>query len=133
MIPKTLIFAFMASCFVSSSVASPCKASSTSTEVSSSTTIETASTTTQSEGAIETSTAFQDTTTQVSLETDLVTATSTLSEEATPTSDASSTTQPPTVPNISIDCAVDQDCDAALGQGIYACIDLLCQKTATAP
>ncbi|KAM0413702.1 hypothetical protein ACHAPD_006940 [Fusarium lateritium] len=66
------------------------------------------------------------------------TATSTVVEDATPTTvttTASSTTQaPPPVDIPEVDCSTDQDCIAALGAGalgIYACIDLICQQTAT--
>lgn len=134
MVPKTLVVAFMASCFVSSSSASPCKASSTSTEISLSTevptstaiptTIETTLAMTESESDIETSTAPQDS------------ATSTVAEEATPisfTNTASATTQPTAPVFVEIDCSTDQDCIAALGPaalGTYGCVDLICQPTA---
>ncbi|KAF4448000.1 hypothetical protein F53441_8545 [Fusarium austroafricanum] len=77
-------------------------------------------------------------TTEASSTTDLasiVTETSTASQDGTATSStnaAPSTTQP--LPPIDIECSTDQDCIAALGAGavgIYACIDLICQQTAS--
>ncbi|KAL3602955.1 hypothetical protein FPOAC2_07272 [Fusarium poae] len=123
----------MATCFVSVSNASPCKASSGTTEVS----IETAT-------SIEmpTSTAIPTTiqTTLTISESEIDTATSTILEEATTTTvtdAAASTTQSPPQPNTpEIDCSTDQDCFAALGAGalgIYACIDLICHQIGFSP
>ncbi|KAJ4047559.1 hypothetical protein NW761_007383 [Fusarium oxysporum] len=126
MVSKTLVAAFVATCFMSSSNASPCKVSSRSTNVSTSTEAPTSTL----KASMTTQTAFSST---VLSSTENETITVTQSKSSTETTTTSTTTQPPASTSVPapIDCSTNADCVAAIGPGaigVYQCVDLVCQK-----